>query len=190
MLDRRMRLQKIVVVRREPRSQLRIADLAAQLKPGVQLLPPGPAAVARDAERHRLEHGVEGAARELLERRHTPVELPHRLADLEVGMGDHPRRRPLEQVEPARRAAGSRARPGSRRRRCRAPPPACRPGRRSGPSSAVWKALPSKRSRPGSAGVERLAQEAGRRRPARARRAGPADVSSSQCWPSATQRAP
>ena len=54
----------------------------------------------------------------------------------------HPGRRALEQVQLGRPAAGSRARTGSPRRRCRSPRPARRRGRGRGPSGPSGTSCP------------------------------------------------
>ena len=93
-------LAEDLVVGGEQRAQLGVGDLPAQVEPRVQRLPPGPAAVALQAEGHRLDGRVDGCARNLLNGRHAPVQLPHAARDRVVGMRDHPGRRPLEQVQP------------------------------------------------------------------------------------------
>ena len=61
-------LAEDLVVGGEQRAQLGVGDLPAEVEPRVQRLPPGPAAVARQADGHRLDGRVDGCAREPSER--------------------------------------------------------------------------------------------------------------------------
>ena len=86
--------------------------------------------------------------------RHVPQQPLLRLADARVvaRVRHHPRRRALEDEQPARHAWRPPARAGTRSRRCRSRRRACRRGRAGAATRAEWKAGPANESRPGMSG--------------------------------------
>ena len=86
-----------------------------------------------------------------------------------------------------RRPAAPRGRSGSPRRRCRSPPPACRRGRRRGPSARSGRARPAKVSMPSMSGRRRLGQAAGAGDQACGRRPRRTSCGTRQTWAPSSQ---
>ena len=114
-----------------------------------------------NARESRLKRGQRAGRVSRIRGRHGMVEVRH-----------HPRRRALEEVQLGDAAAGCRAPPAPRWRPSRSAPTRFPVRSSSWSHRAVWKALPSKRSRPGKRRAPRLAEQARARPRARAPRAG------------------
>ena len=140
------------VARGELRAQLRVRDLPAQVQAG-DLLEHGREPPVDDRPQHRrLLQDVDEPADGALRRRHAPEHLALEVGHGAVGVGHHPHRRALEQVQGADLSLDLRARSAPTTRRCRSPRPARRRGRGRDPTAAEWNIVPSKRSIPGTSG--------------------------------------